>query len=67
MILSPFEIRYTQRSISCHWGNYTQHRHKDIDDTLDALLDGRICVEDIEPIRVVSYYGEYYSLDIRRL
>ena len=63
MILSPYDIKYTQRSISCYWRYGTET----IDDTLDELFNGEICVDDIPPIRVVQYYGEYYSLDNRRL
>lgn len=67
ILLSPYDIRYTQRSISCNWGHSTPHRNTQIDDTLDALDNGEIFPCDIDPIRVVLHDEEYYSLDNRRL
>ena len=57
ILLSPYEIKFTQRSISCHWTNYNQHGNAEIDDTLNELLNGEIVS------MTLSQYVSFYIME----
>jgi hypothetical protein len=60
---NPHDIRFTQDTISPYFSN----RPGTINDTIQALREGRITPDDIPPIKVVEYKGQLWSLDNRRL
>ena len=60
--IDPRTVRYTQDSISYYFqdgGN--------LDDLVAKLKAGTTTAADVEPIRLVPWYGDIYSLDNRRL
>jgi hypothetical protein len=60
---NPHDIRFTQDTIS----PYFSDRPGTINDTIQALREGRITPDDIPPIKVVEYKGQLWTLDNRRL
>ena len=60
---NPHDIRFTQDTISPHFSD----RPGTINDTIQALREGRITPDDIPPIKVVEYKGQLWTLDNRRL
>lgn len=66
-MLAPSNIHYSQDSISNRFGQCTQHAGVLIGKTLDDLLSGKISINDISRIEVVSRDGIYRSADNRRL
>jgi hypothetical protein len=67
MELRPFQIFYSQDSISNKFGDYTRHAKMCIGETLDHLLVGRCNVEDILTMRVMETNGKWFTSDNRRL
>lgn len=67
MELKPSQIFYSQDSILNRFGDYTQHGHLTIGETLDQLLNGYCNVNDIPNISVVWTKGKYFTADNRRL
>lgn len=66
-MLAPTNIYYSQDSISNRFGKCTQHSGVLIGKTLDDILSGKISINDISRIEIVSRDGVYRTADNRRL
>lgn len=67
MYLRPSEIRFSQDSIGSTFGSYTSHPFKQIGETLDEILTGKINVNSIPSISVCKKDGKWFTADNRRL
>lgn len=67
MYMRPSEIRFSQDSIGSTFGRCTSHPNKQIGETLDEILTGKINVNSIPSISVCKKDGKCFTADNRRL